>query len=201
MKGAIFKLLEDFVVTHHGPDAFDDLLDATELQTTGPLVGPGTYPAEDLLALVGTAVERYQVPVDDLLRAFGRHSFPQLAESVGGLMVGLEDPHSFLLNLESVIHTEVRKLDAEADPARFVATEIDSTEVLLRYESPFGLFALVEGFIDGIGDWYDVELHHELLSTEGTNATFRIRTGPVAPGDAVGPGGGRADEVTPEVVV
>ncbi len=188
MKGAIFKLLEDFVVTHHGPDAFDDLLDETEMQTTTPMVGPGTYPAEDLLALVGTAVEKYDVPVDDLLRAFGRHSFPGLANSVTELMVGMDDPHSFLLQLESVIHTEVRKLDSEADPARFDATEVNESEILLHYQSPFGLFPLVEGFLDGISDWYDMPLSYQLESTEGTNATFRIQTGPNADGDRAGAG-------------
>ncbi len=180
MKGAIFKLFEDFVTTAHGPDAFDDLLDATELQTTDPIVGPGTYPAEDLLALVGSAVAAYEQPVDELLRAFGRHAFPSLARSVPELMVGLDDPHTFLMKLESVIHTEVRKLDHEANPARFVATEVSPHELVLAYESGFGLFPLVEGFLDGLGDWYDAPLHHELISTEGTNAEFRIRTGPEA---------------------
>ncbi len=180
MKGAIFKLFEDFVTTAHGPDAFDDLLDITELQTVGPIVGPGTYPAEDLLALVGSAVTAYEQPVDDLLRAFGRHAFPALARSIPELMVGLDDPHTFLMSLESVIHTEVRKLDHEANPARFAATEVASDELLLGYESGFGLFPLVEGFLDGLGDWYGTPLHHERVSTDGTNAMFRIKTGQAA---------------------
>jgi hypothetical protein len=112
---------------------------------------------------------------------------------VAELMVGLDDPHTFLMSLESVIHTEVRKLDADADPARFVATEVDSNEILLRYESPFGLFALVEGFLDGIADWYDAPLGYELVSTEGTNATFRIDTSPS--GEAA-PAGAEADGAT-----
>ncbi len=193
MKGAIFKLFEDFVTTTHGPDAFDDLLDATELETTGPIVGPGNYPAQDLLALVGSAVAAFEQPVDELLRAFGRHAFPTLAGSIPELMVGLDDPHTFLMKLESVIHTEVRKLDQDANPARFTATEVSPHELMLRYESGFGLFPLVEGFLDGLSDWYDAPLHHERVGTDGTNAEFRIRTGPEALAALVDPTGAVLD--------
>lgn len=178
MKGVIFKLFEDFVTTRHGADTFDDLLDATPLETEGPIVGPGTYPAEDLLALVGSASAMLDTPVDDLLHAFGRHAFPALAYSVPGLMVGLDDARSFLLGLEAVIHTEVRKLDHDADPARFTVTDVDDDELLMHYRSPFGLFPLVEGFLDGIADWYRQPIAYERIDTDGTNATYRIRTGP-----------------------
>lgn len=180
MKGAIFKLFEDFVGSTYGPDAFDDLLDATELETTEPFVGPGNYPATDLLALVGQAVATFDLSTEQLLQAFGRHSFPALAGSVPTLLEGLDTPHSFLSNLESVIHTEVRKLDPDASPARFTVTDLGQTELLLHYESPFGLFPLVQGFLDGVGDWYEQPIEHELESTEGTSGTFRVRFPTVA---------------------
>ena len=174
MKGAIFKLLEDFVVANHGPDAFEDLLDATELETDEPFVGPGNYPPGDLLALVAKASEVHEVEVDVLLHAFGRHSFPALASSVPTLLEGLDDPRSFLTNLESMIHTEVRKLDPEASPARFTVLEESGESIDLRYESPFGLFPLVEGFLEGVGDWYDQPVGYERVRVDGTNAVFRI---------------------------
>ncbi len=175
MKGAIFKLLEDFVDATYGPDAFDALVESTELETDEPFVGPGNYPPGDLLALVATAVAAHDTTVEQLLRAFGRHAFPSLARSVPTLMEGLDTPRAFLHGLESMIHTEVRKLDGEANPARFTVTEVDGTEILLRYESPFGLFPLVEGFLDGVADWYETPLHHELVDVDQTNGTFRVR--------------------------
>lgn len=184
MKGVIFKLLEDFVVTNFGPDAFEDLVDGSELETKEPFVGPGTYPAGDLMALVGTAVAAYDMEVDELLRAFGRHAFAGLAGAVPSLLEGLDDPHSLLLNLESVVHTEVRKLDPDADPARFTAVEIGPSELMLTYESPFGLFALVEGLLDGVGMWFGIPIEHERVSTEGTNGTFRVLSGEAVSGPA-----------------
>lgn len=187
MKGAIFKLLEDFVDHTYGPDAFEELVDATDLETAEPFVGPGNYPASDLLALVGTAVTTHQIEVEVLLRAFGTHSFAALANSVPTLLEGLDNPHSFLLNLETVIHTEVRKLDPEASPARFTAVEKGPGVLILNYESEFGLFALVEGFLDGLADWYGVAVEHERLSTEGTSGTFLVRSGGAVGESASGP--------------
>jgi hypothetical protein len=176
VKGAIFKMFEDFVESTYGPDAFEDLLDTTELITAEPFVGPGTYPPEDLMALVGTATSAHEIGVEELLRAFGRHAFPALASSVSSLLEGIDHPLTFLAHLESVIHTEVRKLDPKASPARFSVSEAGPTELLLHYRSPFGLFALVEGFLDGLGAWYEVPVEHERVSVDGSNATFRVRT-------------------------
>lgn len=175
MKGTIFKLLEDFVDATYGPDAFDHLVEETVLETVEPYVGPGNYPPGDLLALVATAVAAHDTTVEQLLRAFGRHAFPSLARSVPSLIAGLDTPHAFLCGLESMIHTEVRKLDPEASPARFTVTDVDETEILLRYESPFGLFPLVEGFLDGVADWYETPLDHELVEVDQTNGTFHVR--------------------------
>ncbi len=188
MKGSIFKLLADFVDQTYGPDAFEDLVDATDLETAEPFVGPGNYPASDLLALVDTAVTTHEVEVEPLLRAFGRHSFPALARSVPTLLEGLDDPHSLLLNLETVIHTEVRKLDPEASPARFSAVEHGPGVLTLNYESDFGLFALVEGFLDGLADWYGVPVGYERRSTAGTSGSFLVRSGDAVGASATGPG-------------
>ncbi|MEM8924693.1 MAG: heme NO-binding domain-containing protein [Actinomycetota bacterium] len=179
MKGSIFNLFEDFVVTSYGEDVYEDLVDATTLETAGPFVGPGNYPPGDLLALVGTACATFEVDVETLLRGFGRHAFPMLAASVPTLMEGLDTPFEFLLALETLIHTEVRKLDHDADPARFTVTRTSDDSLTLHYESPFGLFALVEGMFDGIGDYFDTELHYERVAVDGTNATFTVRCVPI----------------------
>ncbi len=181
MKGSIFKLFEEFVTERYGLDAYEDLLDEASLETTEPFVGPGTYPAGDLVALLTTASANHEISVDDLLRGLGRFAFSALAGAVPTLMAGLDDPRTFLLGLESVIHTEVRKLYPEADPPRFTAVELGPSELELRYESALGLFALVEGLLDGLGDWYDCTIGHERLAVDGTNAVFRIVVGPAGP--------------------
>lgn len=174
VKGIIFTTFEDFVSDSFGADVFEEILDGTKLETSEPFVGPGTYPASDLMALVGTTIARLGIPLDDALAAFGTYSFPKLAKGVPQLMVGLNTAREFFLSLESVIHTEVRKLDPEANPARFTVEETGESTLLLHYESPLGLFALVSGFIDGVAAWYGESVQHELVSTDRTNATFAL---------------------------
>jgi len=174
VKGTIFTTFEQFVTDSFGIEIFEEILDETELETSEPFVGPGTYPASDLIALLGTATKKLGISVDDALRAFGAYSFPKLATGVPQLMQGLDSAHTFFVSLESVIHTEVRKLDPTANPARFTIENTGDTTLLMHYESPLGLFALVEGFIDGVAAWYDQPILHEIVATDGTNATFAL---------------------------
>lgn len=185
MKGIIFTTFEAFVTDTFGAEVYEDILDETDLITTEPFVGPGTYPEADLIALVTTAVNKLGISVDDALAAFGTYSFPKLAAAVPQLMEGLHDAREFFTKLESVIHTEVRKLDPEANPARFRVENTGDSTMLMHYDSPLGLFALVGGFIDGVGEWYGEQIIHEVVSTDGTNATFALTFATTAPTAAV----------------
>ena len=95
------------------------------------------------------------------------------------------DARSFLRTLESVVHTEVRKLDEAARPARFTVSDLDGDDLLLHYESDLGLFALVEGLLAGVGDWFDTAITSELIDTAGTCARYRVTIGSSAPETAV----------------
>lgn len=173
MKGTIFNTFEAFVSDTFGEDVYEDILDNTTLETTEPIVGPGTYPASDLIALVTTAIGVLDISLDTALIEFGKYAFPKLAQSIPDLMAGLHNAEGFFMGLESVIHTEVRKLDAEANPARFTP-EKTGDGMLLHYESSLGLFPLVTGFIEGVSAWYDEPIEHEMVSSDGTNATFKL---------------------------
>lgn len=173
MKGTIFNTFEAFVSDTFGEEVYEDILDNTTLETSEPMVGPGTYPASDLIALVTTAIGILDISLETALIEFGKYAFPKLAQSIPDLMAGLHDAEDFFMGLESVIHTEVRKLDAEANPARFTP-EKTADGMLLHYESPLGLFPLVTGFIEGVSAWYDEPIDHEMISSDGTNATFKL---------------------------
>ncbi len=174
MKGSIFLLFEEFVVESYGEELFEELLASTELETVEPFVAPGTYPATDLVALLMTASAKSGLSTDELLHRFGVFAFPALARSAGPLLDGIDSPQVLLQSLEAVVHTEIRKLDPEANPARFEVVDLGPDELELHYVSPLGLFSLVEGLLDGIAAWFDQPVVHQRVSTDGTNAVFRI---------------------------
>lgn len=183
MKGVIFNTFEAFICDTFGDEIYERILDETELETTEVIVGPGTYPAADLMALVGSAIRILDISLETALTEFGKYAFPRLAASIPDLMAELPDAESFFFGLESVIHTEVRKLDAEANPARFTPERVEDGMVL-HYESPLGLFPLVGGFIEGVAAWYDEPVRWEMVASEGTNASFHVQFGAAPSGAA-----------------
>ncbi len=158
MKGVIFRLFEEFVTSNWGDEFFEDVLASTKLVTQEPFVGPGTYPDEDLLALLDNAVTRLGVSPAEALTGFGRFAFPRLAASFPVFVQGHVHPKSFLQSVDSVIHVEVRKLYPEAVTPRVLIQDTGPDQAILRYESPRKLCALLCGLLEGVGDHFGTPL-------------------------------------------
>src|SRR5688500_2593838 len=111
MKGIIFNQLEVMVTTAFGPDAWDALLQQTDLRTSEKyFVGPRNYPDEDLFALVATASRITGRSPEDLIHSFGQFLFPALAGAYPTFIKPGMNAKSFLMTVDRVIHIEVRKL-------------------------------------------------------------------------------------------
>ncbi|HVF20524.1 MAG TPA: heme NO-binding domain-containing protein [Mycobacteriales bacterium] len=156
MKGIIFNLLETVVTRDLGEDTWDALLEATGL--TGAYTSVGTYPHEELLALVGAASAATGRPADELVRWFGRESIPLLYDRYAVFFDTHTTTRGFLLTLNDVIHPEVRKLFPGAYAPSFIVSGEDDAGLLLAYESHRGLCAFGEGLILGTADHYDEQV-------------------------------------------
>ena len=169
MKGVIFNYFEEFVVEHWGDDFYEDLLGSCELITKEPFVGPGTYPDEDLLALLGLATQRLNVEVSDALRMFGRWLFPRLLDGYPDSLAFVDHPAAFLSLVDRVIHVEVRKLHPEARTPTVELEALDSGDHLLHYRSERKLCALAEGLLQGVGDrfGYQIQAEHRTCMNDG----------------------------------
>lgn len=174
MKGSIFQLFEKFVCDRFGADAYEHILDRAHLATVDPFIGPGTYPAEDLVAMIDATSAESGATVEATVRAFGRFAFPHLAASVPHAMAAVEHPRELLEQLDGVIHTEVRKVEPEARPPRVLVEHLDDRTSILHYRSPLRMLPMVQGLLDGVGDWYGEPFDHELLQADGDSATFRL---------------------------
>ncbi len=164
MKGIIFNLFEDFVVEKLGAEAYEEILASAGLQTTEPFVGPGSYPDEDLFALVASAVKRMGVPTAEALRAFGRFCIPPLARRFPRFMTPHAHPKDFLLTVDAFHSTEVNKLFDGARCPRFHYETPTPDRLVMRYESERRMCALVEGLLDGVATYYGVPIEHAQTS-------------------------------------
>lgn len=161
MKGVIFKAFEQFVVHGWGEEFYEQLVDATPAAGAGAFVGPGTYPDEVLVAMLTTAAQRLDLPLDVALRQFGRFAFAQLARSLPGCLDGHRHPLTLLRVVDTIIHVEVKKLHPEAAIPRVLVDAHGGDDATLRYESPRRLCPLLLGLVEGAGNAFGYEITNE----------------------------------------
>jgi hypothetical protein len=147
MKGIVFNLLEQAVVREHGEEVWDKLLDSAN--TTGAYTAVGSYPHQELDALVAAASAMLGQPPDDVQRWFGRAALPLLVDRYPVFFDGHTSTRAFLLTLNDVIHPEVRKLFPGAYAPSFEFDETSEEALGLTYESHRELCAFAEGLVEG----------------------------------------------------
>jgi len=156
MKGVVFNLLEAVVRRDHGDDTWEALLDAAEAD--GAYSSLGNYPDEEIVKLVSAASSALKMPADDVVRWFGRNALPLLAQKHPQFFMAHKSTRPFLLTLNDVIHSEVRKLYPGADVPEFTYDTSSPDVLLMHYRSPRKLCALAEGFIEATAAHYAEEL-------------------------------------------
>jgi len=167
VKGIVFNLLETLVVRDHGPETWDALLDAAELD--GAYTSLGSYPDEDLVALVAAASQALELPSDDVIRWFGRNAMPLFADRYPQLFSEHADARSFVLTLNDIIHPEVRKLYPGAVVPEFEFDDVHAGPLTMDYSSPRKLCAFAEGLLLGAADHWSqsVEITQTLCMHRG----------------------------------
>jgi hypothetical protein len=152
MKGIMFNLLEEVVVHERGAAAWDDILDAAA--AGGAYTSLGSYPDEELFRLLAAATPARNAPGTGV-RWFGRSAMPLLARRYPGFFSEHRSTRSFLLTLNRIIHTEVRKIYPGADVPDFDFEGLSADDqLILGYHSKRKLCGLAEGLIEGAADHY-----------------------------------------------
>ena len=153
MKGVVFNLLEEAVVRRHGDTAWDDILEAANLQ--GAYTSLGSYPDAEIVKLVEAGASALGQAPNEVLRWFGRDAMALLAKQYPQFFDAHRSALPFILSVNGIIHPEVRKLYAGAGCPFFHFSENSDGSVLMGYESPRRMCALAHGFIEGAADYYN----------------------------------------------
>lgn len=174
MKGVLFNVVEDVVTEALSADAWDDVVD--ESGVSGAYTSLGTYPDEELLALVGATAGATKLTETETLQLSGRMGFKHLVRRAPHLLDGIADWRGVLNSLDDIIHPEVRKIYPGADVPGF-DTRDDGDALVVTYTSKRGLCALADGLVLGTGDWFETPLEVEHLTcvhTGGEQCTMRV---------------------------
>ena len=152
MKGVILNVLEEAITAAHGETAWPDLIDMAGVG--GVYTSLGSYPDEDVVALVNAAATVLQTPPEAILRWFGRQALPLLAGRYGGFFEGHRTARSFILTVNEIIHPEVRKLYSGAGCPHFHFSDADDGRLIIGYQSPRRMCHLAHGFVEGASAYY-----------------------------------------------
>ncbi len=161
MKGVIFNLLENLIVDKFGDEILEEIYAAAHFSVDAPpFVGPETYPDSDLFAMVTLLSEKTKLPVDDLVYEFGKYMFPILADMYPVFFDNVNSPLEFLKSVNDIIHLEVKKLFEGAKPPIIKVEDVNHKQAKLRYSSERKLCKLLEGFLDGVADYFGQKISY-----------------------------------------
>lgn len=169
MKGVVFTEFLDLMESRFGLEVADAVITKSKLHNGGAYTAVGTYDFRELVTLVSNLSETSKVPVGELVREFGRYLFHRLASMYGPLLTGFSDVPTFLEQVESVIHVEVRKLYPDAELPQLITNRVNDLTIELYYRSSRPLADFAEGLLRGCAEYFHEEytIVREDMSPEG----------------------------------
>lgn len=184
MKGLVFDLFGEVIVGRYGDQAWRTLLEAAGFD--GDFRPDAQYGDDDLQRLVSTFARAFAMEPDAVLRWFGQRAMPILARRYPAFFETQTGTRSFLLDLNRIIHPEVRKLHAGADVPFFDFRDDDEGALLMGYHSSRGLCSLAQGLTEGAGGVFgeSVDFRHLTCVHRGDpGCLFHISFRPLADAD------------------
>ncbi len=179
MKGVIFTIFLEMVEEQFGYETVDSIIIKSDVPSKGIYTAVGTYPHEEIVALIVALSDQTEIPVPDLLSAYGDFLFTYFTKNYTAFFDRASDSFAFLESVDDYIHIEVQKLYPDATLPK-LSTSVDPEDdsvMLMRYESDRKMGALAESLIRNAIDYYEeeAEITSHLLDTEGRQIEFLIR--------------------------
>jgi hypothetical protein len=152
MKGIVFTTFYDFCEDAFGEDMLDDVIEASGVPNDGAYTSVGTYPFEEMVALVGSLCQTSRRPVPEILHDFGRFCFGKWVSYSPDFFHGKE-LFDVLASIDHFHEHEVRKLYPDAELPSFKVIARSDERLTLRYDSCKPLADLAAGVIAGASDY------------------------------------------------
>lgn len=165
MKGIVFTVTREIIEDEYGEDVWTDLIDEADLD--GAYTSLGNYDDEELHSLVDAAGEKLDQSHGEILRFIGRNAIERFADKYPELFEQYETTRGLVMDLNQIIHPEVRKLHPGADVPEFDYLRSDNGHLEMAYQSDRQLCHLGEGLILGTSDYFD-----EDVTVEQTKCTL-----------------------------
>lgn len=177
MKGLVFTEFVEMVEQKWGLGMVDTLISDVRPPNDGAYTAVGNYPHSEMVAFVIALHKRTDIPVNDLLKEYGRYLFHRLAVTHGYIIAGVNDTLTLLQDIEKIIHVEVKKLYKDSMPPMFTGMRISEDELHLVYQSHRSMSDVAVGLMLGCAEHYNEKITIEKLSSseDGTSVEFLVK--------------------------
>ncbi|GAB3643479.1 heme NO-binding domain-containing protein [Spirosoma arcticum] len=149
MKGIVFTELLEMVENQYGYALVDQLLVESDLPSGGTYTAIGTYDHAEMSTLVHNLSQKTQLPIPDLLRAYGRYMFNSFTQTYRPLVERSTSAFDLLKSVHHYVHVEVRKLYPDAELPHFSVEQPTPTHLIMHYRSERKLADFAHGLIEG----------------------------------------------------
>lgn len=176
MKGLVFTEFMEMVENTWSLDMVDSIIEQSQVASGGVYTSVGSYPYEELLALINSLSAQTNTPVEELVRAFGGYLFNSYAKGYPRFFDGITDSFQFLSGIENIIHSEVRKLYPDTNLPTF-EVETGGDQLILTYFSEHPFTDLVCGLLEGCLNHFQQKATIERMPTPnlpGVQARFIV---------------------------
>lgn len=168
MKGVVFTEFLEFIEDKFGFDISDEMIENSETSTNGIFTQAGNYPFEDMLSLVQTLSKITNIPLGDLVQAYGEHLFSRLITIYPKPISTYNNTFDFVRNVENVVHPEVKKLYPDSDLPTFEDSAVNGNIMTITYVSSKPLMDFAKGLIIGCAKHYNenIDVSYEVIEQQ-----------------------------------
>ncbi len=162
MQGIIFNALEEFVLENASMEVWNKVLDDNELASGGIYTAGAVYDDSEVLKLATSLCRILKLPINEGLKLFGTFLFDFLLKRGPAELQVYKNTQALLLELESVVHRDVKRVNPDAYTPLFEYIPITKHSGELTYYSKRKLCTVAEGLLTGAAKNFNqtVSLEH-----------------------------------------
>lgn len=153
MKGVVFVALAEMMQNNYGHRTWNDILEKSQLESQGIYTVAETYKDEEAIKLLQVISVKLNKSSDDVLKLFGFFLFFYFSKHYPHFFHAKKFS-DFLLSVDEIIHTEIKKISPSSNPPQIKATIINDHNINVSYSSNRKLCSLAIGLIKGAAKMY-----------------------------------------------
>jgi len=171
MQGTIFTSFSDMVIEKMGMECWNLLLNQTNPDSSGVYTAGAQYDDAELLQMVTLLSQQSGIAINDLLDAFGEHMFEKLYQNSPTDLSSINSLKDFLLAIDTVIHSEVKRVYPHAYLPTFKYPSPDANELEMHYSSKRKLCFVATGLIRGAAKKFSekIQIDHPVCMHDGAD--------------------------------